>query len=510
MLKRFDDSLIIKPIRGNDNGCVININGQVKNKFMDNLETSINEDGDKCVSLTYLGKPGTYRVVDLMATHFKFMDEFTDEQLDQVIGFHVNGEKDHFHAGNIGYRFKNGKLEIPGYKDFYYIPGSLERGIREDGTLLSTKTWEILKWGKTPPNPEKNIIGGYLVNRITNGRNSVRTISRHRSLMLVFKPYPDNCDFLIVNHLNGIPGDDDLSNLEWSSKKGNIDHAYASGLRSQNKPVLARNVLTKKVTEYYSVEECARQLGLKGQTINFRLEKCKFSSVNRDGYQFKYKDDSRDWIKPKNPQLAINKAIQNSPFKVRDCSTLKEYTCTSLGKGFTLTGVKGGTIWYRLAKGLKGPCFGWQFIFEDDESGFPDFDKEEYEESLKPKIYKVDGRNLITGEERVFDSMFAVAKELKIFPRQELKQNKQTVYPCGWQFKFQDNHWRITDPAKEVYESQQDIMAKNIQTGEITYAKSARALESILKLNNQQMRKAALTRGEKEYHGYLFKLGTQW
>ena len=37
-----------------------------------------------------------------------------------------------------------------------------------------------------------------------------------------------------------------------------------------------------------------------------------------------------------------------------------------------------------------------------------------------------------------------------------------------------------------------------------------RALESILKLNNQQMRKAALTRGEKEYHGYLFKLGTRW
>lgn len=509
MLKRFDDSLIIKPIRGNDQGYVININGIVKNRFMDNVETTLNEDGDKCVSLTYLNKPGTYRVVDLMASHFKFMDKLNDNQLEQVIGFHVNGEKDHFHASNIGYRFKGGKLEVSDHKGFYHIPGVITHAINERSELINVKNGKKLNWYKT--SGYGNVTGGYMINNVDFGNNKSNvTISRHRSIMMIFSNYPDNCDFLIVNHLDGVPGHDDLSNLEWSTKKGNINHAYASGLRSQNKPVLARNVLTKKVTEYYSVEECARQLGLKGQTINFRLEKCKFSSVNRDGYQFKYKDDSRDWIKPKDPQLAINKAIQSSPFKVRDCSTLKEYTCTSLGKGFTLTGVKGGTIWYRLAKGLKGPCFGWQFIFEDDESGFPDFDKEEYEESLRPKIYKVDGRNLITGEERVFDSMFAVAKELKIFPRQELKRNKQTVYPCGWQFKFQDNHWRITDPAKEVYESQQDIMAKHTKTGEITYAKSARALESILKLNNQQMRKAALTRGEKEYHGYLFKLGTQW
>src|SRR5690606_38039399 len=86
-------------------------------------------------------------------------------------------------------------------------------------------------------------------------------ISRHRALCLVFKNYPDDCDKMVVNHINGVPGDDRLDNLEWISRGENNIHAYKNFLKDQNKAVLVRNVLTGEVKEYYSIAETARVLG---------------------------------------------------------------------------------------------------------------------------------------------------------------------------------------------------------------------------------------------------------
>lgn len=504
MLKRFDKSLVVKPIRGSGDKFHITLKGQVMDHLGNDVKTFQDEEGFECVSLIFLGKETIKRVVDLTAIHFKFMDDLSDEEVEQVIGFYVNGDKTHTHASNVGYRFKHGRLPVKGYGGYFHIPGFLSFGLNSAGRCININTGINLEWYV-----QKGYglaVGGY---RTYSYRKQGKgfTISRHRSMKLVFSDYPDNCDHMVVNHLDGVPGNDDLTNLEWTCRKGNLVHAYASGLRSQNKPVLARNVFTGEVTEHYSVEECARHLGFKGQTINFRLEKCKFSSVDRNGYQYKYLDDARDWIKPIDARIAVYKAIQSIKIKVRSCSTLEITTFDSICEASKLTGVNNGTISLRLRNEDYSPCFGWQFVPMN--SKFPDFTQEEVEQSLRRTNIEIDARNLLTGETRTFDSAASLSREFPI-TRNPLLKNKQPILPDGWQFKLSSDEWvEIENPEEAVYRSLVPVMAKD-ETGNIIYASSAREMENILKLDSQYVRKAALTRGEQLYHGYRFKLGTTW
>lgn len=78
---------------------------------------------------------------------------------------------------------------------------------------------------------------------------------------------------LIVNHINGIPGDDWLDNLEWTSYKGNLDHAFRTGLRSDNTPILVKDLRTGEIQEFFSLWECARYFKVNGARIHWCLLK---------------------------------------------------------------------------------------------------------------------------------------------------------------------------------------------------------------------------------------------
>jgi hypothetical protein len=56
---------------------------------------------------------------------------------------------------------------------------------------------------------------------VTNGRRK----SVHRLVMMAFEPRPD-IDFLDVNHKDGNPSNNGLSNLEWCTRAENCIHAW--------------------------------------------------------------------------------------------------------------------------------------------------------------------------------------------------------------------------------------------------------------------------------------------
>ena len=303
MLKRFDDSALMKEVRGSDGDYFIMLDGTVYQKKIGKCQTRIGEDMSPLVKCLYLNVYGWHSLNDLLAVHFKYFEHLSLDELRSVKAFELTqcarrDEVDHSRLKYIGYRFAGGRLQCIGYPGFFYIPGCPTHAINADGELINAKKGTRLKWYITKPSKTKNVIGGYAFNRIDFGRETYM-ISRHRSMLLVFKPYADNVDSMVSNHINGVPGDDRLDNLEWLCRKGNIDHAYRSGLRRQNKPVLARNILTGEVREFYSVAECGRVIGVKNGTLNHRLEKGLFCSPGTSQYQVKYVDDPRDWIDPK-------------------------------------------------------------------------------------------------------------------------------------------------------------------------------------------------------------------
>lgn len=299
MLKRFDDSTLMKEVRGGNGEYFIMLDGTVYQRALGKCETRVGINSDVEVKCCFLGIYGWHRLVDLVAVHFKYFEHLTADELVNIEGYsYPASDAELTHPKHIGYRFLNGKLACKDYPGFYYIPGCPSHAINSAGELINAKKGTKLKWYITKPSKKKNVTGGYAFNRIDFGRE-VLMISRHRSMLLVFKPYPDDVDSLVSNHINGIPGDDRLDNLEWMCRKGNIDHAYQNGLRGQNKPVLARNILTGEISEFYSVAECGRKIGILDKTLNHRLEKGLFCSPGTSNYQVKYVDDPRDWVDPK-------------------------------------------------------------------------------------------------------------------------------------------------------------------------------------------------------------------
>jgi len=485
----------------------INILGNVKDRFGENISTELDSDGNITVKVLSWDGRRDYRVIDLVAIHFKDL-HIPKEKYNDVIAFTLDSDKKNIHASNIGYRFKE-KIEAKDFSGFYHVPAFTKIALNELGEVINVKTKNKLKWGITKPGI-KNTKGGYFIVKYSLYDSQQSSCLRHRALCLIFKDYPDNVDLMTVNHKNGIPGEDWLDNLEWATRSENNIHAYVNDLKNQHMRVLCRDVLTGDVIEYYSISECSRVLGYStDETIRYRLYQSVFSTVFSDGKQFKLKSDERDWIIPDDPKKAIEEGQLKTAVIVRDCKTLFEMSYDTVIDASKAIGIKRGSIHWRLERGNKKPLFGYQVKNLNDSEPFPDFTQEDYITSLNSNSFPVSVRNLLTNEIREYDSINQVIQELgHTHMASVLREGRQPLYSDGWQVKFQNESWEdIPDFEEEIYKRTRDITAKCEKTGDLILAENAQQMSEILGRDVKAIRVAAMTRGNKVYHGYRFRLG---
>lgn len=167
-----------------------------------------------------------------------------------------------------------------------FIPGYTRYGITLDGRVMNYQTREFLS-----PYEDGS---GYWMYGITPDVGKRTIVGMHRLLALAYLPYTSNVCKQDVNHIDGIKSHNDLKNLEWATRKRNCDHAYSTGLRSDNCEILVRNAFTGFEKEYYSLEEAARRLELDGETIRLRVQS-DGQKVYAPGLQFKRKNSSTPW-----------------------------------------------------------------------------------------------------------------------------------------------------------------------------------------------------------------------
>lgn len=182
---------------------------------------------------------------------------------------------------------KKGLVEVEGLPGFYSIPGKPDFSIAKDGRLFSHRSNQFLSW--TTSVAWKSRKGGYKVNR--QG-------SRHRLLATTFLELPEgyeNSNSLVVNHKNGIPGDDRLSNLEWCTYSHNTQHAYDNGLHPNKvRAVLVKDFVSDKITRYPSIVSAADDMGWGHAKTRSRL--ARQPGARYEDYAIKL-DDGKPWPK---------------------------------------------------------------------------------------------------------------------------------------------------------------------------------------------------------------------
>ena len=149
---------------------------------------------------------------------------------------------------------------IKGYEGLYQVSNmgrvkSLERKVRHGRTVKE----RILK-----PYMDR---GGYLLVRLCAGGKK-KTLKVHRLVCEAFHDNPDNKSD--VNHINEDKTDNRASNLEWSTRRENLNHGTRNerSAKALSKPICQYTLDEKIVKTWASLTEVKRQTGFGQSNIS--------------------------------------------------------------------------------------------------------------------------------------------------------------------------------------------------------------------------------------------------
>lgn len=167
---------------------------------------------------------------------------------------------------------------------FYSIP--------DHPRYLISKTGCVITADKQIPQYPYVSKDGYVFFKFKTSEVRSYLAGRHRLLLQTFKPIVGYKE-MYANHINGIKGDDVLSNLEWTTPQGNVEHAGENGLTNKCIPVQVRNSLTGKVDTYPSYRKCSVALGISKDIVAWRVD-TNGTRQYSDGLQYRRKSDA-EW-----------------------------------------------------------------------------------------------------------------------------------------------------------------------------------------------------------------------
>jgi hypothetical protein len=183
-------------------------------------------------------------------------------------------------------------------------------------------------------------------------------------LGFTFLKYEADVHSKVINHLDGDGSNNVPNNIEWTTRAGNLKHAYETGLNGcGSKAVLAKNLKTGEVTRYNSLQAVMRVLGYQDIAgIQRRLYKG-FGKVYSDFIGLKL-DDGSPWPKynldgPIATRHNASKIVCKNVFDNKIC-IVQNYR-----QAAELTGVNAMSVFKAVETSRDLPIKGW--LFRDKE-----------------------------------------------------------------------------------------------------------------------------------------------
>ena len=353
----------------------VSIDGQV-NRNGKVVESFIDEEGDLAIHADLWHGKANYKV-SLLSLFAYGKIKANMAMHGDVEPFHCDSDKTNLHPCNLGYRFKR-PIPCSTMTGYFHIPFFDSFVINEKGTLRVLTSGKVVPWHVLKPKAEnnpRNVKGGY-VRFVIHSNVGAFGISRHRLLMFAFTYFPDNVDQLYVNHKNGIPGSDDLSNLEWVTPSENNIHAVETGLRSQNIRVYAKNIYSNEEINFASFGIMARYFKVPITKIQ-RRAKSQGQTLYDGGWLFKT-DKDRPWREINNPEQELK--AQSTATKVfsKNVFTGEIREHKSIAQcGIDLKFAEPQGPRHYILKNFKRPYYGYLFKTEYDKTPWPEFSERE-------------------------------------------------------------------------------------------------------------------------------------
>jgi hypothetical protein len=224
-------------------------------------------------------------------------------------------------------------------KGYYYIPFLNNVVINKNGNIIDLEHPNIIIEPKdSVPYKWVAFNGGYY--------------HVHKLLAETFIEKPLVIDPLVVNHLDGIKINNDLKNLEWTTCSGNCIHAYQTGLRFDNTPILIKDLTNGEIQRFYSLQECARYFNVNGAKLHWYLKSGNIGKVCFKKYVIIHEDE--EW--PDTDYTAIEKH-RNGQMKdvyVFDTESKQLFIYEGTRLAAELVGLKPGTLSMQLHRSLIG------------------------------------------------------------------------------------------------------------------------------------------------------------
>jgi hypothetical protein len=501
----------------------INIEGKILAE--DNLEvkTTFDQEGNIVAWMLLWNNWAYYEVATLIAHTFKpiYVPLLHWNKLKALF---LDGNKENIHPSNLVWKFPVG-LESRQYPGHAFIPGYSRYIINKEGEVMNYMTNKKIR----------NYInyGGYCVYSLIPDIGKVNTIGRHRALCLAWLDYPVTVDKMHVNHINGVPGDDRLENLEWVTPKGNIYHALRTGLKPDGKEIFVRNLETGEIQSFYTEAEANEALGFYRGAIrmvtNIPLEKRK----PYKGYDVRLARERMFWedidLEPhadvldssegkigKEDLYARGLRDDSRPVLTKNILTGEEREHYSLAECARYLGVGIPTVHEKIANDAQGLTNDLILIKDkNDLRPWREVSEEEIETVKRIANTTVLMRNVKTGEVTEFASSNHASRALNLNERaiyNWLLRPNQPMYPGYLQFKlkYKNEPWR--EPEDIEQENREAIygtavLRRDVRTGIVDEFRSSMACSEEMGLSELTIAVRLRNNDQRVYPpGYQFKL----